>query len=106
MTGSGWNQTASDEEPLFPCHEIHEEYGHYLKLATFWIEGVAILVIGVIGVAGNILTVFVLRRIDQNTTFNRLLMFLGESSKFLYCDEIIPTMTPEKPLPRKTVVQT
>ena len=47
-------------------------------MATFWIEGVAILVVGVFGVAGNILTVFVLRRIDQNTTFNRLLMFLGE----------------------------
>ena len=50
-------------------------------MATFWIEGVAILVVGVFGVAGNILTVFVLRRIDQNTTFNRLLMFLGEPFK-------------------------
>ena len=40
-------------------------------------KGVAILVVGVFGVAGNILTVFVLKRIDQNSTFNRLLTFLA-----------------------------
>ena len=33
--------------------------------------------VGVFGVAGNILTVFVLKRIDQNSTFNRLLTFLA-----------------------------
>ena len=63
-TGSNNNastaDTSSPSPPNFQCHETHKEYGHYPAMATFWIEGVAILVVGVFGVAGNILTVFVL----------------------------------------------
>ena len=44
----------------------------------FWIEGVALLVVSLFGVVGNLTTIVVLRRIDSNTTFNRLLMSLCE----------------------------
>ena len=49
----------------------------------FWIEGVALLVVSLFGVVGNLTTIVVLRRIDSNTTFNRLLMSLCEYSKIL-----------------------
>ena len=61
----------------FQCHESHSEYGHYLKIAHFWVEGVALLTVGLFGVFANILTIAVLKRIDSNMTFNRLLMSLG-----------------------------
>ena len=47
----------------------------------FWIEGVALLVVSLFGVVGNLTTIVVLRRIDSNTTFNRLLMSLCKCSK-------------------------
>ena len=62
----------------YQCHEKFNEYGHLMSAAQFWLEGVSLLVVGVFGMAGNVMTIIVLRRIDSNTTFNRLLMSLGE----------------------------
>ena len=50
----------------------------------FWIEGVALLVVSLFGVVGNLTTIVVLRRIDSNTTFNRLLMSLCEYSEKIF----------------------
>ncbi len=50
--------------------------------AQFWLEGVAIIVVGLFGMCGNLITIVVLRRIDTNITFNRLLMTLGKAPKW------------------------
>ena len=65
------------------CHEKFEEYGYLVTdLGNFWLEGILLLVVGVFGVAGNIMTIVVLRKMETNTTFNRLLMSLGKKIKF------------------------
>ena len=51
---------------------------NFMSGVQFWIEGVALLVVSLFGVVGNLTTIVVLRRIDSNTTFNRLLMSLCE----------------------------
>ena len=61
------------------CHETFEEYEYLMNVVGhFWLEGVLLLVIGLFGVAGNIMTIIVLRKMDSNATFNRLLMSLGK----------------------------
>ncbi len=45
--------------------------------AQFWLEGVGIIVMGIFGTIGNLMTVLVLRRIDSNVLFNKLLMSLA-----------------------------
>ena len=61
------------------CHETFEEYEDLMSVVGhFWLEGVLLLVIGLFGVAGNIMTIIVLRKMDSNATFNRLLMSLGK----------------------------
>lgn len=79
--------TSNDTEVFFDyqCHETLEDYESVMESAQFWLEGVALLVVGLFGMAGNVLTIVVLRRIDSNTTFsfNRLLMTLGKFDLFL-----------------------
>lgn len=67
------------------CHEPFSENEWKMNAAQFWLEGVAILVVGVFGLVGNVLTVVVLRRVDKNTTFNRMLISLGQ----IACDNNI-----------------
>ena len=69
----------NESEEIYECHERLDEYRHFMTNAQFWLEGVLLLVIGVFGMAGNVMTIIVLRRIDANATFsfNRLLMSLG-----------------------------
>ena len=65
---------------LFPSYcgvsdKINEQF-------TFWIEGVLLSVVGLLGVAGNMVTFYVLSRIrTKHNIFNKLLMQLvsGES---------------------------
>ena len=54
---------------------------NFMSGVQFWIEGVALLVVSIFGMVGNVTTIIVLRRIDSNTTFNRLLMSLCECPK-------------------------
>ena len=78
-SNDGNGQVEEDEEEgIYQCHETFEEYKHLMSAAQFWVEGVSLLVIGIFGMAGNVMTIVVLRRIDSNTTFNRLLMSLGK----------------------------
>ena len=72
-------------EPLFDiygnysCHESQDEFSSWLDNARFWLSGVAVLIVGTIGLAGNLMTVLVLRRIDSNVMFNKLLISLGKN---------------------------
>ena len=60
------------------CHEAIGDFNQWVVSgAQFWLEGVAIIVVGIFGMAGNALTVLVLRRIETNVMFNKLLMSLG-----------------------------
>ena len=77
------NESSSSEDYDNLCHEKFEEYGYLVTdLGNFWLEGILLLVVGVFGVAGNIMTIVVLRKMETNTTFNRLLMSLGKKIKF------------------------
>ncbi len=63
----------------YKCHELMADASHFMNFAQFWLEGVFLLVVGIFGIAGNAMTLVVLRRIDSNATFsfNRLLMTLA-----------------------------
>ena len=61
----------------YTCHESHLLFSPWVDNARFWLGGVGILVVGTFGIIGNLVTVIVLRRIDTNVMFNKLLMSLG-----------------------------
>ena len=80
MTEEEANSTAPPPTTVeYQCHETFETSRFWMAGAQFWVEGVILLVVGIFGIVGNVMTIFILRRIDSNTTFNRLLMSLGES---------------------------
>ena len=62
----------------YTCHEPLTTFEPLMDIAQFWLEGVAILVVGTFGLMGNFMTLLVLRRIDSNVMFNKLLMSLGK----------------------------
>ena len=61
----------------YTCHEPFDKFSPLVVGAQFWLGGVGTIVVGIFGMAGNLMTVIVLRRIDTNIMFNRLLMTLG-----------------------------
>ena len=69
----------SDKE--YVCYESLKEYGPIILNIHYWMNGIGTIVIGSIGIIGNIITILVLQRIDTNVMFNRLLLTLG---KILY----------------------
>lgn len=73
-----WEDEEEDANATTICHEKFDDYHHFMTRAQFWLEGVSLLVVGICGMAGNVVTIIVLGRIDSNTTFNRLLMTLGK----------------------------
>ena len=78
--------TTNGSATTYQCHEGLDDYGNFMSGVQFWIEGVALLVVSLFGMVGNVTTIVVLGRIDSNTTFNRLLMSLCEySSKYYRC---------------------
>ena len=54
------------------CYEPLED--KFRERAKFWLEGIAILVVGICGLIGNLLSMFVLRRSRGNKGFNTLLI--------------------------------
>ena len=60
------------------CYESLEEYGPIILNIHYWMNGIGTIVIGSIGIIGNIITILVLQRIDTNVMFNRLLLTLGK----------------------------
>ena len=70
----------SDKE--YVCYESLEEYGPIILNIHYWMNGIGTIVIGSIGIIGNIITILVLQRIDTNVMFNRLLLTLGKMSFF------------------------
>ena len=74
------NVSLSNKDSGNLCHEPFVEYGYLMTvIGHFWLEGILLLIVGLFGVAGNIMTIVVLRKMETNTTFNRLLMSLGNN---------------------------
>ena len=46
----------------FQCYELVDDYVEVLKLADFWLHGVAMFAIGTVGLIGNIITLYILPR--------------------------------------------
>lgn len=69
----------SDKE--YVCYESLEEYGPTILNIHYWMNGIGTIVIGSIGIIGNIITILVLQRIDTNVMFNRLLLTLEADSR-------------------------
>lgn len=54
------------------CYELIDD--NIRENAKFWLEGVAILVVGVFGLLGNLISIFVFRRSRGNKGFHTLLI--------------------------------
>lgn len=72
-----------------PCHELREEYDDTLTSVGFWLEGVAICVVGAFGLAGNALAVVVLGRTPTNRNFNKLLIALSVVDSLLILQTVL-----------------
>ena len=95
MKGNGTNLS---NDPNCPCHEPYESHSDMVASVQFWLEGIGVLIMGSFGktyfyksrlpklmerthagIVGNLMTIIILRRIDSNVSFNRLLMTLGKN---------------------------
>ena len=56
------------------CYEPILEYHGVRQNARYWLEGILIFIVGVIGIFGNVLSIVVLRRCPVNRSFNGLLI--------------------------------
>ena len=59
------------------CYEKIKDFSNLRNNARFWLEGIAITLLGLVGLAGNFLSIAVLNTYKTNTSFNRLLMSLA-----------------------------
>ncbi|CAB4056180.1 unnamed protein product [Lepeophtheirus salmonis] len=71
---SALNLTSSSH---LQCYESMRRYNPVIKSARFWIQGVAVLSVGIFGLCGNIITILVLKGTKTNRNFNKLLMGLA-----------------------------
>ena len=69
------------------CHELKSVYKWYVHAAHFWIEGVGVFVLGIFGLAGNILTIVTLSLIKSNKNFNKLLVIRLKKSRQTRCKD-------------------
>ena len=55
------------------CYECLEEYENFREGVRFWLEGVLIFVVGIIGLVCNVMSILILRLCPGNRHFNVLL---------------------------------
>ena len=58
----------------FLCHEKIDDYQVLRTETRFWLEGVLLLIAGIIGIIGNCLSILVLPGCTGNKNFNILLL--------------------------------
>ena len=66
----------------YECYENATIYQSYVANSTFWIEGVLLIGVGLLGLCGNFLTLAVLGK-SKRSTFNQLLIVLS------ICDSLL-----------------
>ena len=88
-TATNTNQTLENYvKPKYQCYES-------VTVGTLWVfrivfsQSIGILLVGIFGLFGNFMTILVLRRIDTNVMFNRLLLTLGKLMCNVYVVHII-----------------
>ena len=65
---------ASIKTPGTTCFELIEDYEKFRERTKYWIEGVVILIVGSVGLFGNLLAILVCRRSRANKGFHKLLI--------------------------------
>ena len=71
------------------CFEKIKDFSDLRNNARFWLEGIAITLLGLVGLAGNFLSIAVLNTYKTNTSFNRLLMSLAVVDSLLIIDMVL-----------------
>ena len=72
------------------CYELFSEFSEFYAQWTFWIKGVGIFNVGLFGLAGNFLTIIVLRKsTEANRHFNKLLIALAIVDSLLIVDLVV-----------------
>lgn len=75
------NDTSNKAE--FSCHELKGEWKDTVSWSQFLIQGIGVTVIGLLGIAGNILSVIVLLKTKCNRNFHLLLVGLAVIDTFV-----------------------
>ncbi len=73
-SAAGETEVADEEE--FRCYDNYTVYLPIYESTRFWVEGVGLACVGLLGLCGNGLTLAVLAR-SKGTKFNRLLVYLS-----------------------------
>ena len=72
MNNASASASAADcvmmEDSALPCHELLVEYSSFLSSAKFWVHGVGVGLVGVVGLAGNVLTFVALGPVKAKKT--------------------------------------
>ena len=72
----------SSNNMTYECYENATIYNSYIENSTFWIEGILLIGVGLLGLCGNFLTLAVLGK-SKRSTFNQLLIVLS------ICDSLL-----------------
>ena len=70
------HESLTEEGEEYSCYENYTIYFPVYIETRFWIEGILLFGVGLLGAFGNLLTMAVLRK-SKHTKFNRLLIFLS-----------------------------
>ncbi len=69
-------EVLEDPSEVYPCYDNYTVYLPIYESTRFWVEGVGLTCVGVLGLCGNALTLAVLAN-SKGTKFNRLLVYLS-----------------------------
>ena len=76
------SEESSKNNKTYECYENATIYNSYIENSTFWIEGILLIGVGLLGLCGNFLTLAVLGK-SKRSTFNQLLIVLS------ICDSLL-----------------
>ena len=71
-----------DDSEEYTCYENFTVYHPVFESAQFWIEGVLLIGVGILGILGNCLTLIVLGK-SKRTNFHLLLIVLSVTDTLL-----------------------
>ncbi|TRY77431.1 hypothetical protein TCAL_07428 [Tigriopus californicus] len=88
---------------LSSCGEKMMDYQYLITGSHFWIKGIALTILGSCGLLGNIITIFVLSKLQTSKNFNKLLITLATCDSlliiyFIMEKSIVETFSYEEPL--------
>jgi hypothetical protein len=75
-------QEEYEEGEEYACYENFTIYHPVFESAQFWIEGVLLIGVGILGILGNCLTLIVLGK-SKKTNFRQLLIVLSVTDTLL-----------------------